>query len=108
MIEPAAFVNFVSDRTLDDLASEFSARLFGGIPFVGRDEGIWDEIPAVRLSTRFLGFEVILGGKEGATGGYSFEVVVADSVSENASTERADLSEYVAYLVGTIFGIQVI
>ena len=34
--------------------------------------------------------------------------MVADSVSENASTERADLSEYVAYLVGTIFGVQVI
>jgi hypothetical protein len=108
MIEPAAFVNFVSDRALDDLASEFSTRLFGGIPFVGRAEGIWDEIPAMRLTARFLGLEVVLGGKAGTDGGYSLEATVVNLPPGIASSERTDLSEYVAYLVGTIRGVQLI
>jgi hypothetical protein len=108
MIEPAAFVNFVSDRTLEDLASEFSDRLFAGIPFVGRDEGIWDEVPAVRLRDRFLGLEIVLGGTVGKDGGFSVEAMVADWEPHIAVTGRADFSEFVAYLLGGIRDVRII
>jgi hypothetical protein len=107
MIEPAAFVDFVSDRSLEDLATELSIRLFGGIPFVGRDEGIWDEIPALRLKQRFLGLEVVLGGTAGNGGGYSLEALVANMPAGVPATERADLSEFLGHLLAEIDGVRV-
>lgn len=46
-------VEIRSDKTLEEVAELVSARLLGGIRFVGRDRFVYDEVPAISRSTRF-------------------------------------------------------
>jgi hypothetical protein len=53
---PAAFVDFTHPDPLHLLAAKLSQALFAGIGFAGEGEGIWDEVPAMRLERDYLGF----------------------------------------------------
>jgi hypothetical protein len=77
LIAPSAYVDFTSRRSLHEVALELSRSVFGGIPFVGEGEGIWDEVPALRLAKRFMGLQVELGGSPG-DGGYTLQVEAPD------------------------------
>ena len=108
---PSAYVDFASNAPLEEVAGALSRELFASIPFVGNNEGIWDETPAVRLSSRLLGLEVVLGGTE--QGGYTLEASAADfpweTVAPNdVATTSVDLSRYFAFLLGKIPGIHVL
>jgi hypothetical protein len=104
----AAYVEFRSKRSLEELAALISSQLFAGVPFVGLDEGLWDEVPAVRLARTILGLSVELGGYSPS---FSLEVEVLEFpwrlVDESGSShERLDLSRYVAFLLAQIDGVE--
>lgn len=103
-----ADVDFEYPGSLDDLAAELSQRAFGGIPFVGKNSGIWDEVPAVRLETRFLGLEVQLGGHDGHFGVSidTFEFPQHKNSAEEKKNERVDIAEYVLYLLERVPGLR--
>jgi hypothetical protein len=108
---PSAHVDFFSEKSLKELSHELSAAIFGGIPFVGKAEGIWDEIPAVRLSQRVLGLDIILGGSTGEQGGYSLEAEAHefpwDEIPPSQAAEfEVDLSPYFWHLISTLPGIR--
>ena len=108
---PSAHIDFFSEKPLEELAKELSVAIFGGVPFVGKTEGIWDEIPAMRLSQRVLGLDVILGGTAGERGGYSLEAEAHEFPwDELPSTQAADLevdlSPYLWHLVSSLPGIR--
>ena len=59
---------------IEDLGEIISARILGGIPLVGKDEYIRDEIPAVYSEYGVMGSRFVLMGEPG-TGGYYLETV---------------------------------
>jgi hypothetical protein len=66
-------VTIYTDRSLEDLASVLSETLFMALPFGGKEEYIYEEVPAIFLASRFLGMKVILSGY-GKEDGYGLEV----------------------------------
>jgi len=109
-----ARVDFVSPQPLHEVGNEIASVCFGGGEFVGENEGIWDEIPAVRLNRDPLGLEIALGGAPGEAGGYTLEVSSRDPLGgplpeDPASILEAicDFSKYLAALVARIPGVEI-
>ncbi len=108
---PQAYVDFTHADALSVLASKLSERLFGGIPFEGENEGIWDEVPALRLSRDILGLRVEIGGRPGDQGGYTLQVEAVDFPWESVQPGQeaqavADLSDFVAHRLRQIDGVR--
>jgi hypothetical protein len=97
----AAFVHFVSALSLDDVARLLSTRLFGGIPFVGREEYLRDEVPALRLEREVLGLDVVVHGF-GGDEGYTLDVEPHDypwTGNQATAQNQVDLTAYVRSLL---------
>ncbi len=106
-----AYVDFTHADALSVLASKLSERLFGGIQFEGENEGIWDEVPALRLSRDILGLRVEIGGCPGDQGGYTLQVETVDFPWESVQPGQeaqavADLSGFVAHRLRQIDGVR--
>jgi hypothetical protein len=104
----AAHVDFEYGSSLGELARVLSDRVFAGIEFTGEGTGIWDEVPAMKLARRFLGFDVELGGGEGE---YTLAIDMPDFPwdlvpnADDPSVSAAvcvDISGYVVFLLGQI------
>ena len=63
-------VNIKSRLCLEDVAEIVSKHLLGGVPFVGRDEHVRDEIPAIFSSEYVLGCCFLLCGQPDDEGYY--------------------------------------
>jgi hypothetical protein len=112
LLAPSAYVDFTSPNPLQDVAAQLSSELFGGIPFIGLGEGVWDEVPAMRLAQRFMGLQVELGGNPGDDGGYTLQVespefpwhLVAPGGQKDA---RVDLTGFLTHQLSAIAGVTV-
>lgn len=62
-----------SKLSLEALAEVLSSRLFRGLPFIGKEKNLYEEIPAIYIDGNFLGLSVILSG--GQESGYQLEVL---------------------------------
>lgn len=98
---------------LTDIARRIAELCFGGIDFVGESEGIWDEIPALRLNRDVLGLEVTLGGNPGRDGGYTIEVLSREPLGGSLPVDPAaskvatcDFSAYLAAQIQQIPGVE--
>lgn len=107
---PVGYVDFTYPGTLEELSRLLSASLFAGISFVGLGEGIWDEVPAVRLERDFLSLRVEMGGSPET--GFTLQVEplrftfeLEDPVGGAA---EADLTRYLQFLLGGIEGLRVV
>ena len=101
-----------SEKNLEEVAAILSKALFGGAPFGGKEDYIYDEVPAVYISDKAapLGLRIILQGNGGKLG-YRLELhsdtnLPADQ-ADNATFEPIDLSDYLALLLGDVAGISV-
>jgi hypothetical protein len=109
LVRPYAFVDFQCSDTLRVLAVRLSQGLFAGIEVVGENTGIWDEVPAMRLATDFLGLSVELGGDDG---NFALHIEPRDFPwelvpQEEDATASVDLAGYVAHHLDRIPGISV-
>lgn len=111
-----AYVDFVSPQPLHEIGREIARVCFGGGEFVGENEGIWDEIPAVRLDRNPLGLEVTLGGAQVDGGGYTYTLQVSSrdplggplpQGPESNLEAICDFSQYLAALVERIPGVEI-
>lgn len=110
LIHFAAYVDFTYSGSLEELAEVLSQSLFAGLRFVGLGEGIWDEVPAVRLERNFLGLRVELGGAPGRDQGFTLQVEPIDFPwnripAVEASVASVDLSAYLGYLLEQVEGV---
>ncbi len=109
-----AYGDFESHLTLKDIARRMTETCFGGIEFVGENEGIWDEVPALRLNGGVLGLEVILGGGPGKDGSYTLEVSSREPLGgalppdpEGSKAAICDFSSYLAALLQQVPGVEI-
>lgn len=106
---PSAYVDFYYPESLSVVAGILSEQIFGGINFIGENTGIWDEVPAVRLSKRFLGLNIELGGEKGT---YTLQIEAPDFPWELISsafhaTASTDLSGFVQHMLSQICDIKI-
>jgi hypothetical protein len=88
-----------TDKSLEEVALLISKEILGGIPFIGREEFIRDEIPAVYVKDAILGFDVVLQGGDG-----HFFLELTSIRSEDAFNE-IDISDYIALLIKQVDGL---
>jgi len=109
-----AYVDFVSDLSLAEVASLLSRELFASVPFEGENTGIWDEVPAVRLSRRPLGLDVELGGASGCDNGFTLQIEQTDfpwervDHSSTADNHSLDLTDSIAIQMQKLEGITLV
>ena len=109
-----ASVDFESSMPLTEVARAIGSTCFGGVPFVGENTGIWDEVPAVRLSKDIIALEIIVGGSPEPDGGFTLEVIsreqMGGDIQVDAEGSRAavcDISAYLTALIEQIPGITI-
>ena len=110
-----AYVDFVSPLPLTYIARRIAETCFGGGEFVGEDEGIWDEVPALRLDRTVLELEVVLGGRPREDGGYTLEVSSSNPLGgtlpddlEGSKAAVCDFSNYLAALVQQMPEVEIV
>ena len=104
-------VNIKSDLCLEDVASIVSEHLFGGVPFVGRDQHVRDEVPAVYSSRYVLGCRFLLSGEPDAEG-YFLEVShherLKDVTAQQIRESLVDVSSDIVDLLKSVGSIRVV
>ena len=105
-----AYVDFESRLPLIEIAKLLSREIFAGIQFTGLNEGIWDEVPAMRLDQDFLGLRVVVGGGADEKRSYTLEIEAADfpwSAIPEAHSQEAicDIFDYVRELLKRVTSI---
>ena len=111
MVILACRLRLLSSMSLEDLGEVISNRVLGGIPFVGREDYIRDEIPAIYSKPEVLGTRFILIGEPDAAG-YYLEADGGRSQLTNLSAEQirsalVDISSLVAHLLKGVEGLEV-
>ena len=105
-------LKIISDKSLEEVAAIISERLLGGVRLVGRDEHIYDEVPAIFSAHDILGLRIILQGYGGSQG-YFLEMrdrkpLNSSTASEQIRSSVVDLSPNVACLLQGIDDLRVI
>ena len=99
-----------SALTIEQVGEAISKGLLGGVPFVGRDEYLRDEVPAIRSESEIFGLRVLVQG-HGGESGYALEIYPKHSndpaFQVKGPEDEVDLSSYVASLLARIPGIAV-
>lgn len=105
-----AFVDFRSPLELLDVADLLSRHLFAGVRFCGLNEGLWDEVPAVRLENDFLNLRIELGGGDGeyTLEIQSFKYDFGKVPKDQHQNVMMDISHTIKVLAGSIPDIQIV
>lgn len=109
MIIPSCSLRLLSRLSLEEVGQIVSARALGGIPFVGREDYIRDEVPAIYSKSEVLGTEFILMGEPDEEGFY-LETDVGSLINlpaEQIKNSLVDISPLVAHLLEGTAGIEV-
>ncbi len=100
-----------SEKNLEQVAELISQRLFRGIPFVGKEEHFYDEVPAVRAKHHVLGLRIVLQGF-GGDQGYYLEMHPSGYPENREAAAKVlnpdlDITAYIAFLLSDIPEIQI-
>jgi hypothetical protein len=94
---PYANVLIYSTETIEEVAALLSQKLFDEIPFSGKELGLFEEVPALRLEGDFLGLFVAIHGYEGQ---YVLQLEPSPkALRGQANFLHSDISNYVAELI---------
>ena len=108
MIHLVACVQINSEKNLEEVASLVSQNLLGGVPFVGKDEYIYDEVPAIYAKRHVLGLRVILQGY-GGEDGYLLEIlpkVFQTDGEMSGENVTVDITEFIICALSEVEGIR--
>jgi len=97
----------ISDMSIEEVGELISKKLFGGLPFGGKENYIYDEIPAIYIKDKILGFKIILNGFPGKNGGYILHLVSKFESMEDMEFEEIDLEKYIACALGDIEELEI-
>lgn len=91
-------VAFQSNQSLEEVGKLISERLFGGFQFGGKEEYIYEEIPAIYISELIIGLRVILSGYNGFDEDERFVLELGPLRGVPQNGEKYDLSAYLETL----------
>ena len=110
MIIPSCRLRLSSRMSLEEVGRVVSDRVLGGVPFVGREEYIRDEVPAIYSKAEVLGIRLILMGEPDDEGYYleaDSRSLIANLSAEQVKRSLLDISPLVTHLLSGIEGITV-
>ncbi|NPC91687.1 hypothetical protein HOO54_05400 [Bacillus sp. WMMC1349] len=89
-----------SNKDIHEVAKIISDKLFGGLPFGGLDDYIYEEVPAVYINPPILGLEAVIQGFGGEKG-YTLEVhsYPGNPEPDDSDEVHVDITGYVATLI---------
>jgi len=103
MVIIACRLRLLSSMSLEEVGEVVSSRVLGGIPFVGREDYIRDEIPAIYSKPEVFGTRFILMGEPDDEGYYleadTGRSVLAGLTADQIRTSLVDISSLVAHLL---------
>lgn len=106
-----ACLEIKAQKTLDEVAEIVSGKIFGGVRFVGKEEFIRDEIPAIYTERDILGMRIILLGNPELDGCHlqmeTRRIPGIILTAEENRRLRVSISHYVADLLQGIDGLAV-
>lgn len=97
-----------SNEDINGIAKIISDKLFGGIPFIGLDEHIYEEVPTVYIDYSILGLQGVIQGF-GGDAGYTLEIRSHPSNIKPDDTDEVeiDITGYVSSLIEGTDNIQI-
>ncbi|KAB0443607.1 hypothetical protein AB1J28_07605 [Lysinibacillus irui] len=97
-----------SNKDINEVARIISDKLFGGLPFGGLEEHIYEDVPAVFIDYPILGLQIVIQGFGGREG-YTLEVCSHPiNIEPDDSDEiEVDITGYVSVLIEGIEELQV-
>lgn len=111
MMRLACSLEIISDKNLEEVAVLISEKILGGVRFIGRDEHIFDEVPAVYTERDIFGLRITLQGYGGVEA-YILEMRPREPLDPSLSPEFirksvVDISGYVSRLLQEVEGVSV-
>ena len=89
-----------SNLALEEVGQILSEKLFGGIPFGGKDKYIHEEVPAIFISQTVMGLRIVLDGHSGLESGMGFNLNITSLiVPDNVAYEDIRLDNYLTQLL---------
>lgn len=111
MISLHCDVQIISNKPLEEIADLISERVLGGIPLGGREDYIFDEVPAVYAKLHVLGMRAVLQG-DGTRHPYFFHLHDARPLPKTSPDEiqrsAVNISPLVMELLNGIDGVQAV
>lgn len=89
-------IAFTSSMSIEEVGGLLSESIFSGLPFIGKEKNIYEEVPAIYLEDRFLGLNVILSG--GGEYNYCLEIHGNYNPKE-VKSHRVRLDDYLYHLL---------
>lgn len=97
-------VKFFYEGNIIQVGEKISENLIGGLPFVGLEEYIYDEVPAVYIKQPILGLEIVLQGYGGSEG-YVLGINLAYCVDAPGDYMKVDISPLIKERLANIDGL---
>lgn len=106
MIFLEASIYIKSDKSLEEVGQVLSKKLFGGLPFGGKENFIRDEIPTIYIEPEIIGLEIILIGDD-KDGTYCLEINPSDhpvdyNNEETDNLSKVNFSNYLKFLLRNV------
>lgn len=109
MIILACRLRISSRLSLEEVGQILSDRVFGGIPFVGREEYIRDEIPAIYSESWLFGTRFVLTGEPDDEGYYlqadTDRKVIAGMTPKQIGKSCVEIAPLIAKLLKGVDGL---
>jgi len=93
-------VSLKSNLTLEEVGEILSRKVFGGLPFEGREKHIHEEIPAIYIASPIIGLRIVLDGYSGFDEDAGFTVEIMPWIrAKDAPSETVNLDGYLAQIL---------
>jgi hypothetical protein len=84
------YVTLKSNLEIEEVGNIISEKVFGGLGFGGKELEIYEEVPAIFISSSVLGLRVVLQGYKG----FGEEEGYVLAISSNDTVEETEREEY--------------
>ncbi len=101
-------VKFRSNLEIEEVGRIISEKIFSGLAFGGKEENIYEEIPAIYINNLMLGFQFVIQGFSGLekSDGFSLDMIPYFSIKKtdkfkNTKSYDVNLNNYLYALLDT-------
>ncbi|GEB30575.1 MULTISPECIES: hypothetical protein [Brevibacillus] len=96
-------VTIKSNLEIEEVGNVISKEILGGLKFGGKEKRIYDEVPALFISSPLLGLSVVLQGYKGfgETEGYVLSILPNDNICD-VEREEFKLDYYLTMLLKSV------
>lgn len=89
-----------SDLSIEEVGEKIAEKLFGSLKFIGKEEEIYEEVPAVYIAPNILGLRIILQGYSGMEDANGFSLGIHPAKTfKNVEMKECKLDGFLTLLL---------